>query len=113
MKRIIGIVLAMGMAGAVFAEAPKKSQVLKEGHYTAKLKPFVCSGCPAFVEKAMAEINGIDSVAVEGATVHFTVKKGAAVNLADLQKNLKTYADKMGMGADYSLSDIKPGKKAA
>jgi hypothetical protein len=43
-------------------------------------------------------------------TVQFTVKKDATVKVSDLQKALKAAADRMGMGADYTLSDLHPTK---
>jgi hypothetical protein len=51
----------------------------------------------------------IDSVSVDSkeSTVQFQAKKDKTVKLPDLQQALKAAAAKMGMGADYTLSDIK------
>ncbi len=54
----------------------------------------------------------LDAVSVDSAkkTVQFSVKKNTTVKLADIQKILNGAATKMGMGADYTLSSVKPTK---
>jgi copper chaperone CopZ len=120
-----GMVVVTLMAGLGFAETPKakakkkpmqpkaQEQTLKEGMYTAKVKAVVCGGCGEYIQKAMSEVPGIESSSVDQETsmVHFTVKKGRSVKVADLQAKLKSWADQMGMGANYELSDLKPMKK--
>lgn len=116
MKTLLSGLLATGLALSVAHAATEKAggkqpgaRVLGEGHYTAKAKALVCTGCGPMIEKTMRDIPGIESAKVDSETakVHFTVKEGASVKEADLQKTLKASADKMGMGADYRLSDIK------
>lgn len=90
---------------AVHTESP----VLPAGRYLANVKALVCEGCIPLVEKAILGVPGIESVTVDKNEnrVDFAVKKGASVKWSSLQATLKASADKMGMGADYTLSDFK------
>jgi copper chaperone CopZ len=85
------------------------ASVLKEGTYTAKVKALACSACPPEVQKALGSVKGVRSVSVdaEKKTVQFTVDKGTTVSEAEIQRVLKAASEQMGMGADYSLLDIK------
>jgi copper chaperone CopZ len=102
--------LAVIFSGPVGAQQSK--DILTAGTYTAKVKAIVCSGCPALIKQALEKMKEIDSVSVDSQkrTVQFTVKKSTTVKLSDLQKALKVAADRMGMGADYTLLDLKPLK---
>jgi len=86
--------------------------VLNPGTYTAKVKAIVCGGCGPLIVKTMQGMKEIEGAKVDQAesTLQFTVKSGATIKVADLQKSLKTAAGKMGMGADYTLSDLKAAK---
>ena len=97
------------LAIAVAPIAAQTQDVLKPGEYTAKVKALVCAGCGPLIVKTMKAMKEIDSVSVDSAnkTVKFAVKKDATLKAADLQKALKGAADAMGMGADYTLSDLK------
>ena len=114
-KLLLAFILC-GALSAVVMAAPikgKSPQTLGAGEYTAKVKAIVCSGCGPFIEKTMNGFSGIESAKSNSAklSVQFKVKPGATVKVAELQKSLKASAELMGMGADYSLSDIKPLKK--
>lgn len=89
--------------------------VLKEGTYSAKVKALTCAGCGEFIQKAMSEMKGVQFASVDekNSTVEFIVQKGVTVKTADLQKHLDAWAAKMGMGADYGLSELKSVKKTS
>jgi copper chaperone CopZ len=99
--------LAVIFAGPTGAQQSK--DVLTAGTYTAKVKAIVCSGCGPLIKQALEKMKEIDSVSVDSQkkTVQFAVKKNSTVKLSDLQKALKAAADRMGMGADYTLLDLK------
>ncbi len=106
--------VVLGLAGcSKKSEEPTVSSsvsanVLSEGNYSAGIKPFVCSGCGSFMGKAMRSVFGVEKAAADDKshTLKFTVAKGASVSEKDVQDALKAAADKMGMGADYTLSNI-------
>jgi hypothetical protein len=118
MKPKIGIlatIVVLGLLTAVFAAAAVVQQsqdVLTAGTYTANVKALVCGGCGPLVKQTLMGMKQLDAVSVDSTkqTVQFTVKKNATVKLADIQKILKGAAAKMGMGADYTLSEVKPTK---
>ncbi len=114
-KKTVIVTSAATMLLFAIAAAPIAAQaqdVLKPGEYTAKVKALVCAGCGPLVVKTMKALKEIDSVSVDSAkqTVQFAVKKDTTLKTADLQKALKGAADAMGMGADYTLSDLKATK---
>jgi len=115
-KRLMTAFLAAGFAaGAAFAASPKMGgghgddPVLPGGGYSAKAKSLACGGCAETIEKAMRGIPGIERASVDKktGTVDFAVRGGASVRWSDLQKTLKAASDRMGMGADYTLTDFK------
>jgi len=114
-KSLLALIVCGALSATVMAVMSKEKnpQTLVAGEYTAQVKAIVCSGCGPFLEKTMKGFSGIESARAnsEKLTVQFKVKKGATIKLADLQKTLQQSSDRMGMGADYSLSDIKPVKK--
>lgn len=96
--------------------APKaKPQVLKPGEYAATAKALVCEACAGEIEKVLKGFPGVEAVTVaqEDGKVRFRIKKRAAVKLDEVQARLKAESDKMGMGADYTLRDVKrePARK--
>ena len=113
MKTVMaGLVLAAlaathGFAATAAGKGAK--EVLKAGAYTATVAALPCGACPPEVEKALKTFPGIEGVSVsqEKSTVSFKIKKGASVKVSKLQAALKAASDKMGMGADYSLRDLK------
>jgi copper chaperone CopZ len=109
MTALIAAALLAAQGFAATAGAKSSKGVLKEGSYAASVTGLMCEGCPPAVEKALKSFPGVEGVSVsqEKATVTFKIKKGAAVKLTKLQAALKAAADKMGMGADYSLRDLK------
>ena len=114
LKKILsGVVLAGLFTGVSFAAAPKHGHgddpVLPSGQYSAKAKSLVCGGCGSMMEKTLRGLPGIETAEGEPKTgrVDFTVKKGEKVKWSELQKALKESSDKMGMGADFTLSDFK------
>lgn len=104
---LAALATTQGFAGTPAGKGAKG--VLKEGSYTAKVAALACEACPPAVEKALKAFPGIEGVSVarEKSTVKFTVKKGASVKAVKLQAALKAASDEMGMGADYSLRDLK------
>ncbi len=103
------VMLAMVAAPIV---ARQSKDVLTAGKYSAKVKAIVCSGCGTLIKQTLQKMKAIDAVTVdqEKKTVQFSVKKDGSVKVADLQKALKAASDQMGMGADYTLSDLQPVK---
>jgi hypothetical protein len=122
-KMLLAGLLTLGLAmGVSFAADPHgghsqkghgNDTVLPSGNYSAKVAAMVCDGCPSLIQKTMLGVKGIGSTTVDQKTreVHFSVKENASVKWSDLQKALKASADKMGMGADYTLSDLKSVKR--
>jgi hypothetical protein len=98
---------ALILAGFATAQSGKE---LAAGQYTAKVKAIVCGGCGPLIQKTLAAFKELEAVTVDqkASSVLFTIKKDATVKLADLQKALDAAANRMGMGADYTLSDVKP-----
>ena len=96
------------------AGEPAKDQALDPGYYSARLGAVVCGGCKGLIEKTMLGVDGVGAAQVDEkkGTVLFTVMKGKKLQVARLQDALKLAADKMGMGADFFLSELKPYKKA-
>jgi hypothetical protein len=74
------------------------------------VKAIVCEGCGPLIQKTLQKFKELEAVTVDqkNRTVQFSVKKGNMTALADLIKALDTAAKRMGMGADYTLSDVKP-----
>jgi hypothetical protein len=107
---VTALVLAV-MIGAPLA-CGQSQDVLRSGTYAAKVKAIVCDGCGPLIQKTLQGMKEIEAVKVDQdkKTVQFTVKKDATVKVSDLQKALKAAADRMGMGADYTLSDLHPTK---
>ncbi len=109
---LLAAFVLVSMIAALPAAAQKAPDVLKSGEYTATVKAMVCGGCASLVKQTMRENKNIDAVSVDSAknTVQFSVKKDATVKVADLQKALDAAAKNMGMGADYTLMDLKSAK---
>ena len=99
---MVSSVLALGAA-------PADDLVLQAGKYTARVTAIPCEGCPPVIEQTMLAQPGIASAKADQktSTLVFTVKPDARVNVLAVQKALKIASDQMGMGADYSLKDIK------
>ncbi len=98
------------------ANAPKAAiadATLKGGAYTAKVNAMVCEGCADFITQALKTNRNVENIAVDPKTktVAFTIKPNAQVKVSALQAALKAKADEMGMGANYSLSELQPVKK--
>ncbi len=111
-KAMMALILAAWAATPGFAaNAPGKGAkgILKEGSYTAKVTGLLCAACPPEVEKTLRAFPGIEGVSVspEKSMVRFKIKKGFSAKTAKLQAALKAASDKMGMGADYSLRDLR------
>jgi hypothetical protein len=114
---IAGASLVLLGFGIVFAQqqhavgtAGQSKDMLMPGTYTAKVKAIVCDGCGPLIQKTLQNFKEIESVTVDQKirTVQFSVKKDSMTKLVDLQKALDTAAKLMGMGADYTLSEVKP-----
>ena len=109
---IAGAVLVLLNFGIVFAQHQPSKDMLMPGTYTAKVKAIVCDGCGPLIQKTLQNFKELEAVTVDqkGKTVQFSVKKGAMTTAVDLQKALDAAAKRMGMGADYTLSDVKAKK---
>lgn len=115
MKTLAGSVAALvlavsvGWAGPATKAERSKDPVLKAGHYSAKVKAVVCSGCAPMIQKTMGSFPAVESVSFdqEAVKVYFKIKKGSALKLSKLQKALAEAAGRMGMGADYTLYELK------
>lgn len=113
-KGSMGLILGMAM-GTLWAGSTKthsghgEGPVLPGGHYSAKAKALTCGGCAEQIEKTLKGMPAIQSASVEPKTgqVDFVVKEEKTVEWAALQKALRAASDKMGMGADYSLSEFQ------
>ena len=112
-----GAALMLLNFGIVFAQHQHASgtdmqskDMLMSGTYTAKVKAIVCGECGPQIQKTLQNFKELDAVTVDrkSSTVQFSVKKNSMTSLLVLQKALDTAAKRMGMGADYTLSDIKP-----
>jgi len=113
---IAGLTLMLSLPLSA-ADKPKtvaaaKDQTLAAGSYSATVKAIVCEGCAQFITETLKKNPALETISVDpkAKTVSFTVKKSATVKVSELQKALKLSAAEMGMGADYSLSDIKSAK---
>jgi copper chaperone CopZ len=106
----LALVVVMMFSSLSFSAQKPASKNLAAGTYSAKVKALVCEGCAPLVEETLSKHPGLDAVSVDQqtSTVKFTVKPDSKITLAQLQKELKASADQMGMGADYSLNDVKP-----
>lgn len=128
MKTLLVAILVAGLAGSASAhdgdhhdaagqQAPashgKILRFLGAGTYTATVKALVCEACGPKVVETLSSVPGIADVSVDQAKsqLTFAVKKGSKINVASLQKKLKAVSDQMGMGADYSLRDIRPTRR--
>jgi hypothetical protein len=102
--------------GMVFAQQDRSGgsnmqskDMLMPGTYTAKVKAIVCEGCGPMIQKTLQNFKEVEAVTVDqkSKTVQFSVKKDSMTTVSALQKALDRAAKSMGMGADYTLSDIK------
>lgn len=121
MRQVIAGLAMIGLLAAQAGAAPAaEEKPLKAGEYSATAKALVCSACAEQIENTLNAAPGIEAVSVsqETSAVRFTVKKGASVKLGTLQAALQAASGKMGMGADYTLMNVKrasvkakPGRK--
>jgi len=91
-------------------DAGQSKDMLMPGTYTAKVKAIVCGGCGPLIQKTLQGFKELEAVTVDqkASTVQFSVKKDTMTTVSALQKALDAAAKRMGMGADYTLSDVKP-----
>ncbi len=112
-KKTLSSIAAVALLASVgFAAAPKakaKPTTLKQGHYSAQVKAIICGACAPKILETVRGFPGIEDVSVDQdkSQLAFTVKAGAKVSLSKLQVKLKAASDEMGMGADYTLRDVK------
>lgn len=109
-KSVLWGTLLLGGMAAVAAPV-KKAAPLAPGDYGATLPAFVCGGCAEWVQGRLEKDKRLTAVAVDPTTraLRFRVKPGATVTAAELQKALDAAAAQMGMGADYTMKDLKAG----
>ena len=107
------VLLSFGMGFAQHDHAGgntmQSKDMLMPGTYTAKVKAIVCDGCGPMIQKTLQDFKEVEAVTVDqkSRTVQFSVKKDSMTTVANLQKALDAAAKRMGMGADYTLSDIR------
>ena len=112
-RRVLRTVVATAALLAAFATTTVITRAgensLRAGTYTAKVKALVCRGCGPLVKKTMEDLKAIESASVDqqASTVEFKVRKDNTIKVSEIQTALKAAADRMGMGADYTLSDVK------
>jgi hypothetical protein len=108
----VAVLVLTALIAAIPAAAQTAPDVLKTGEYTAKVKAITCGMCGPLIKKTMEGMKEIASATVDNAkkTVQFEVKKDATIKLVDLQKALDGAAKGMGMGADYTLLELKKAK---
>ncbi len=112
-KRLLSVVIVccalLAAIGSGSVVAGPADQVLGTGSYTANVKAIVCRGCGSLIKRTLEGMKEIESASVDqdAKTVEFAVKKDNTVKLSDIQAALKAAAEKMGMGADYTLSNVK------
>jgi hypothetical protein len=101
-------VLLLLSLGIVLAH-PLVTDTLAPGTYVAKVKAIVCEGCGPLIQKTLQNFKELEAVTVDqkNKTVQFSVKKGGTATVSTLQKALDAAAKSMGMGANYSLLDLK------
>jgi hypothetical protein len=113
---IASAAMALLSFGIVFAQYQRSGGTngpsqdrLRPGTYTAKVKAIVCEGCGPLIQKTLQSFKELAAVTVnqENRTVQFSVKKNNMTNVSVLQKALDAAAKRMGMGADYTLSNLK------
>ena len=109
---VVAVIAALATLSAIPAAAQQAPDILKAGQYTAKVKAIVCGGCVTLIKQTLEKTKNIEAVSVDQAkmTVQFTVRKDGTVKLSDVQKALDAAAKDMGMGADYTLSGLKPSR---
>ncbi len=105
---VFALTAVMAVLAITIGTVAAAENVLAAGTYSAKIKALTCGGCGPLVKKTLEGMKEIESATVDSkaSTVQFVVKKDATVKVADVQAALKDAAAKMGMGADYTLSDI-------
>jgi len=112
-KRVLySMMAALAVLAMIGLAAGQSPEVLNAGKYTAKVKAITCGGCGPLIKKTMLAMKEIESAVIDSdkKTVEFVVKKDSSVKVSDLQKALKAASDQMGMGADYTLSELKATK---
>lgn len=116
MKRkamLLSVMVMTAVTGLSAVESKKATSrnaaEIGPGAYQATVKAIVCDGCGEFIQKTMASQSGIGVVVVDqkAKLVTFRVNDGAKIKVANLQKALAASAEQMGMGADYTLHNIK------
>ncbi len=113
MKKLTSV-LGLLILGSLVLASPKVvakagDEVLSPGRYTATIKAFVCEGCAEWVQSKLAVVKALDQVTANQKTrvVQFTVKKNLKIKRGDIQKVLDAAAKEMGMGADFTLTELK------
>jgi hypothetical protein len=109
-RKFVVVFAAMLFSVLMLAGVFAAEDALKAGQYTAKVKAIVCDGCGPLIQKTLQEFKELDAITIDQntSTLQFTVKKGSTVKMAEIQKALNAAAGKMGMSADYTLSNLKP-----
>ena len=113
---LLGGSLVAAEGSALWAAASPRSSakgavegVLAPGSYTATVKAFACGGCAEWIQSKLSAVKSLEKVSADQKTrgIRFTVKKDAQVKRSDIQKILDAAAKDMGMGADYTMGELK------
>lgn len=113
MKKLTGVMGGLLLLGGSLVAAPKTGTkaegVLAPGSYTATVKAFACGGCAEWIQSKLSAVKSLEKVSADQKTrgIRFTVKKDAQVKRSDIQKILDAAAKDMGMGADYTMGELK------
>jgi hypothetical protein len=103
-----GLLVSAPISAADKVPAAARQDVLTAGTYTAKVKALKCGGCGRFIQKTLQQNSQLEKIAVDQKTktLTFSVRNGQQVKVEDIQKALTAASNKMGKGADYSLSEL-------
>lgn len=115
MKRHILLSTVFLLPALVMAapKADKTASTLASGTYTANVKSIPCEGCISLIEETLKSNPALEKIQVnaEKKTLTFQVKKNVVAKMPDIQKELNAAAEQMGMGADFTLENIRAAKR--
>jgi hypothetical protein len=79
---------AVGTSTATNTTTIAASALISPGRYTASISPSINSSMATRLEKAIGKIKGVSGVQAraEDSSIHFAVKNGGNVHMADIQK---------------------------
>jgi len=80
--------MAVGTSTTTNTTTIAASALISPGHYTASISPSINSSMAVRLEKAIGKIKGVSGVQAraDDSSIHFAVKSGSNVSMADIQK---------------------------